>query len=150
MQVMLLSKTQDSFSRVSEEDLQKNKHIMKMEEINKEKMEAVEILYCPPDVVDAHGDYMTREDIEYMVKNFNDNIRDIPINISHAVNLPPSIVYPVKAWVNETDCYIGDTFIPEGTPLVKIKFEDPELWEMRKNGTLMGVSIGAMGERYND
>ena len=56
------------------------------------------------------------------------------------------------------DVYIGNPAKPsemilvkEGQPIVKLKFSDTEigkyLWEKRKSGKLLGVSIGAKGKR---
>ena len=53
----------------------------------------------------------------------------------------------VKAWVNECPCVIGETEVPEGQPIVKVKFHNTELWEMRKDGRLKGLSIGGKGKR---
>ena len=78
-----------------------------------------------------------------MVDNFNQNISNVSGNLGHLKNTDK--FKPVKAWVNEVDCYIGDEFVVEGTPLVKIQFYDPELYQARKDGILKGLSIGAMG-----
>lgn len=120
-----------------------NKTTPVIKQLNDEEMVAVEWLYCAPMEADAHDEGMTATEIEKMVSSFNANIDKIAGNIGHAVNVDG--VHPVKAWVNECECYIGDQLIPEGTPLVKMQFTDPDLWELRKNGTLMGVSIGARG-----
>lgn len=110
-----------------------------------EKMESIEVLYCAPLEADAHGEAMTENEIRKMVDNFNTNIHKIKGNFGHAVNTDQ--FSPMKAWVNECDCMIGDEFVPEGLPLVKLKFHDPELWQKRKDGVFKGISIGARGRR---
>lgn len=108
-----------------------------------EKMEVVEVLYCLPDEADLHNEGMNEKEIRKMVNNFNDNIDKISGNIAHAVNT--TAFKPIKAWVNECECMIGEEVVPEGMPLVKVKFFDKEMWNKRKDGTLQGVSMGARG-----
>lgn len=110
-----------------------------------EKMESIEVLYCAPMEADAHGEAMTEEEIRKMVDNFNTNIHNIKGNFGHAINTDQ--FSPVRAWVNECDCMIGDELVPEGLPLVKLKFHDPELFQKRKDGVFKGISIGARGRR---
>lgn len=113
-------------------------------QFEEEKMEVIEIMYCPPEYDDLHGERMSEIEIRKMVENFNLNIDKIKGNLGHVKNTDK--FKPIKAWVNEVDCYIGETFVSEGTPLVKNKFYDAELYQMRKDGILQGVSIGALGE----
>lgn len=110
-----------------------------------EKCESIEVLYCAPLESDAHGEGMTEDEIRKMVDNFNENITKIRGNFGHAVNTDK--FSPVKAWVNECDCTIGDEIVKEGIPLVKLKFHDPELFQKRKDGVFKGISIGAQGRR---
>lgn len=125
----------------------KDESIPIIKKFEDEKMEAIEILYCKPMEADAHDEGMTEEEIRKMVSNFNQNIDKIKGNIGHIVNIDG--FKPLKAWVNECDCYIGDEFVPEGMPLVKTKFTDVDLWEKRKAGLLKGVSIGARGVKVD-
>lgn len=80
-----------------------------------------------------------------MVDNLNMNIQKGKVkgNIAHIANTDK--IEPIKAWVNPVDCMIGEEFVPEGMPLIKMKFHDSELWDKRKTGILKGVSIGAKG-----
>ena len=106
-------------------------------------MQAIEVMYCPPEKDDLHGERISEIEIRKMVDNFNANINNVKGNLGHIKNTDK--FYPIKAWVNEVDCMIGDQLVVEGTPLVKIQFKDPELYEARKSGKIMGLSIGAMG-----
>lgn len=108
-----------------------------------EQMESIEVLYCAPLEADAHNEGMTEDEIRKMVDNFNTNITKIKGNFGHAVNTDK--FSPLKAWVNECECLIGDQVVPEGMPLVKLKYHDPELWQQRKDGLFKGISIGARG-----
>lgn len=117
-----------------------------IKQFNLEKMEAIEWLY-PLEEDDLHGEAMDREEIQKMVESMNKANEEgkLSPNIGHVQNT--NGWYLVKAWVNETDCYIGDTFVPEGWPLAKTQFIDKSLWEARKDGRLTGLSIGARGRR---
>ena len=117
-----------------------------IKQFNDEKMEAIEYLYTYGEE-DAHGEQMTLDEIRKMVDSLNRAVANgkLKSNINHSVDVEGFHV--VKAWVNECDCMIGDTLVLEGFPLVKIKFTDKRLWEARKSGELMGISIGAIGER---
>ncbi len=117
--------------------------VVKHNQFDEEKMQVIEVMYCPPEYDDLHGERMSDLEIRKMVDNFNDNIANVSGNLGHLKNTDK--FKPVKAWVNEVDCYIGDEFVVEGTPLVKIQFYDPELYQARKDGVLKGLSIGAMG-----
>lgn len=121
--------------------------LVKHNKFDEEQMQVVEVLYCPPEEDDLHGERMSDTEIRKMVDNFNENIDNISGNLGHMKNTDKFT--PVKAWVNEIDCYIGDELVVEGTPLVKIQFNDPELYQARKDGVLKGVSIGAMGVKVN-
>lgn len=117
--------------------------IVKHNKFDEEKMQVIEVMYCPPEHDDLHGERMSELEIRKMVDNFNTNIKNVSGNLGHLKNTDK--FKAVKAWVNEVDCYIGDEFVVEGTPLVKIQFYDQELYQARKDGVLKGLSIGAMG-----
>lgn len=117
--------------------------VIKQNKFDEEKMQVIEVMYCPPEYDDLHGERMSDLEIRKMVDNFNQNISNVSGNLGHLKNTDK--FKPVKAWVNEVDCYIGDEFVVEGTPLVKIQFYDQELYQARKDGILKGLSIGAMG-----
>lgn len=117
--------------------------IIKHNKFDEEQMQVIEVMYCPPEYDDLHGERMSDLEIRKMVDNFNDNITNVSGNLGHIKNTEK--FKPVKAWVNEVDCYIGEELVVEGTPLVKIQFYDAELYQARKDGVLKGLSIGAMG-----
>lgn len=117
--------------------------VIKHNKFADEQMQVIEVMYCPPEYDDLHGERMSDLEIRKMVDNFNDNIANVSGNLGHMKNTDK--FKPVKAWVNEVDCYIGDELVVEGTPLVKIQFYDAELYQARKDGVLKGLSIGAMG-----
>jgi len=120
-----------------------------IKQFDQDKMEAIEWLY-PLEEDDLHGEAMNLDEIKKMVTSLNEanTSGKLSPNIGHVQNTDSW--YLVKAWVNETDCYIGDTFVPEGWPLAKTQFVDKSLWEARKDGRLTGLSIGARGKRVTE
>lgn len=121
------------------------KEVALIKQFDEEKMQAVEVMYVP-NSVDAHEHAMTTEEARKMVDSFNLAITKGKLkgNLCHAENT--DAIEPLKAWITECECKIGETHIPEGWPLVKVQFHDKGLWELRKAGKLMGVSIGARGK----
>ena len=115
--------------------------LIKQNKFEEDKKQVIEVLYCPPDEEDLHGERMTEQEIRKMVDDFNANIDNISGNLGHLVNTEK--FKPIKAWVNEVDCMIGDELVVEGTPLVKVQFFDDDLYQARKDGVLKGVSVGA-------
>lgn len=115
-----------------------------IKQFDDEEMIAIEPLYVSVGEVDGHGDMIeSMEEMEALVKSFNE--------ANEAGNLQSSFFHKhktdkfsiLKAWVNQVDCMIGDSLVPEGQPIVKIKFNDSKAWNLRKEGKLQGVSIGA-------
>ena len=118
-----------------------------IKQFNDDEMIAIEVMYAPPNVEDGHGECMDSETIHKMVESCNKAISEGRLSggLFHSENI--SEIEILKAWVNECDCIIGETTVPEGLPIVKVQFHDEGLWELRKSGKLRGLSIGAMGER---
>lgn len=115
-----------------------------IKQLDDEEMIAIEPLYIGRDEIDGHGDgYATQEEVYKMVDSFNQAIADgnLKSNFDHGDFCEDFVA--VKAWVNEVDCYIGDTLVPEGQPIVKTQFLDKDKWEARKAGDIKGVSIQA-------
>lgn len=126
----------------------KEKPLQSIVKFNEEEMVSIEPLYCLPMEADSHEDGMSLEEIRKMVDNINYNIDTITGNIGHMVDTQG--FYFTKAWVNECECMIGEELVPEGQPIIKVQFEDKDLWNKRKSGELMGLSIGAVGNRVTN
>lgn len=46
-------------------------------------MQVIEVLYCPPEEDDLHGERMSDLEIRKMGDNFNENITNISGNLGH-------------------------------------------------------------------
>lgn len=111
---------------------------------NDEEQIAIDVVY-EPFKPDAHGQWMSESTIRKACANFNTELANgaVKPNLFHLSETDKFIIE--KSWINEVECVIGDQIVPEGAWLIKTKYLDPELWEMKKSGELMGVSIGCQG-----
>lgn len=94
-----------------------------------------------PDVVDAHSDTISAEEIRKACHNFNKSIV-AQANLFHLVNTESFSV--VESYVTPVDMELNGQIIKSGTWLVNLQFSDA-LWEDVKADKFSGVSIGAMG-----
>lgn len=93
-----------------------------------------------PDVEDAHGHQMTREEIEKMAHGFMKSGRTSMIDVQHD---------------NQTDygCYMVESFIARdsdpdympGSWVACVKVENDEIWRAIKSGELTGFSFEGLG-----
>ncbi|QEG08591.1 hypothetical protein [Aeromonas phage 4L372D] len=112
-----------------------------------EEMIAYEVVY-EPDTKDAHGEWMTQETILKACENFNKNLElgNVKPNLFHFANT--DLFSIEKSWIQqEIDVVVEATNQPikAGTWVVKTKYNDPDLWLLKKAGVIQGVSIGARG-----
>ena len=119
-----------------------------IKQFDNEQMIEVAPVYIAPMEIDAHNDSITLEETYTMVNNLNKSIANSNLkpNFDHRESTDKFSF--IKAWVAECDCEIGGHLVPEGQPLLKVKFHDAELWEDRKNGKYTGWSIGAMATSF--
>lgn len=112
-----------------------------------EEMVSYEVVY-EPDTLDAHGEWMSEDTIEKGCENFNANLKDnvVKANLFH---LGETEAFTIEdTWVHrELDVVVSETDQPikAGTWIAKLKFHDPDIWEMKKAGIIQGVSIGGKG-----
>lgn len=118
-----------------------------IKQFNEDEMVAIEPLYIAANEVDGQGDTISLEDTHGMVDSLNKAIGDgrLQSGLFHKHKTDSFTIE--KAWVNEVACTIGETEIPAGQPIAQVKFHNVDAWELRKNGELSGLSIGA---RFTD
>lgn len=121
-----------------------------IKQFNDESMIAVESLYITADTVDLHGDTISLEETHKLVKNFNEANEEGTLQTSLFHGHKSESFQVNKAWVNPYECMIGETVVPEGQPLCEIQFTNKKAWELRKSGTLMGLSIGATSDNIEE
>ena len=116
-------------------------------EVLDEEMVSYEVIY-EPFVKDAHGEWMSDKTIEKAMVNFNKNLADgvVQPNLFHLKNTDSFTIE--SSWVQkELDVQVVQTgeLIKAGTWVAKIKYNDENLWKLKKAGVIGGVSIGAKG-----
>lgn len=119
----------------------------KTEEILDEEMISYEVVYEPM-IKDAHGEWMTEATIEKACENFNKNLEKgiVQPNLFH---LKETDSFTIEStWVQkEFDVKVVQTneVIKAGSWVAKIQYNDTELWNLKKQGIIGGVSIGGTG-----
>jgi hypothetical protein len=116
-------------------------------EVLDEEMVSYEVIY-EPNVKDAHGEWMSEKTIEKAMENFNKNLESgvVQPNLFHLKNTE---AFTIEAtWVQkELDVQVVQTgeLIKAGTWVDKIRYNDENLWNLKKANVIGGVSIGAKG-----
>lgn len=107
-----------------------------------------EIVY-EPDTVDAHGQWMSKETVEMACESFNENLKNgnVKANLFHLMDTDTFEV--VDTWINkELDVNVTMTGEPikAGAWVAKLYYTSDSLWQLKKDGVIGGVSIGAVGD----
>lgn len=125
----------------SEEDLsfEKSVPILKVDE---EKRIVTGIVY-EPDVLDAHGEFMTADEIEKSAHQFLKDFR----NIDKQHDFVASETEVVESWITKEDGNLGEQEVKKGTWLLSVHVPDDDTWSEIKKGELTGFSMGGVGER---
>jgi hypothetical protein len=113
-------------------------------------MYAVEPLYVAPGEVDGHGDTMALEDIESMVESLNKANEEGRLQSGLFHKHKTDVWTLDKAWVNPVECMIGDQLVRKGQPIAKTLFTNKVAFNMRINGDIAGLSIGARAKETID
>lgn len=118
-----------------------------IKQFNEDEMIAIEPLYTAVGELDAHGDYIaTMDDMRGFVAALN-KANEEGVLQSSLFHIHKTQGFKLnKAWVNECECSINGTPVKTGMPLAEIQFLNKDLWELRKKGTITGLSIGAMAK----
>tara|TARA_R110002096_G_scaffold367773_1_gene561006 strand:+ start:453 stop:965 length:513 start_codon:yes stop_codon:yes gene_type:complete len=114
---------------------------------------SVEIIY-EPNVLDAHGEWMSEDTLSKACENFNKNLAagNAKPNLFHIKDETEKLEI-LRTYTLPCECTIGDTLVKQGTWVAEIKWHDKALWKQRtvpdENGVLAisGTSIGALGRK---
>ncbi|MEC1928299.1 XkdF-like putative serine protease domain-containing protein [Bacillus amyloliquefaciens] len=98
-----------------------------------------------PDVPDAHGDYMTAEEIEKAAHGFLADARNIDTN--H--NFEGGTCEVVESYVAPDDFEIGNAVIRKGSWVLVTKASD-EVWDQIKAGVITGYSMAGTADVYEE
>ena len=112
-----------------------------------EEMISYEVVY-EPNTKDAHGEWMSIETVQKACEDFNKYLEEgvVQPNLFHTQNTDYFTIE--KSWiVPEIDMVVEATGekVKAGTWVAKIKYNNEDLWTLKKSGVIGGVSIGATG-----
>ena len=142
----LKNKLLEAFSEFLEKAVGSTTQEQKPETLD-EEMVSYEVIY-EPFTKDAHGEWMSDKTIEKAMENFNKNLEKgvVQPNLFH---LKDTEAFTIEStWIQkELDVKViqTDEVIKAGTWVAKLKYNDADLWQLKKSGVVGGVSIGAVG-----
>ena len=116
-----------------------NKTVQVTKALNEDKQLATYIVLVP-DEVDLHDHVYDAETVEKACISFN-----LFCQQSNLCHLEDTNLFDiVQSYISPVDMVLGETFVKKGTWLATIKANTPELWTDIKDGTFVGLSIGAL------
>ena len=142
----LKNKLLEAFSEFLEKAVGSTTQEQKSETLD-EEMVSYEVIY-EPFTKDAHGEWMSDKTIEKAMENFNKNLEKgiVQPNLFH---LKDTEAFTIEStWIQkELDVKViqTDEIIKAGTWVAKIRYNDADLWQLKKSDVVGGVSIGAVG-----
>ena len=142
----LKNKLLEAFSEFLEKAVGSTVQEQKPETLD-EEMVSYEVIY-EPFTKDAHGEWMSDKTIEKAMENFNKNLEAgiVQPNLFHLKDTESFTIE--STWIQkELDVKViqTDEIIKAGTWVAKIRYNDADLWQLKKSGVVGGVSIGAVG-----
>lgn len=96
-----------------------------------------------PMVEDAHGNYMTEEEITKAAYWFSKN--GDSVDIQHSFEALDNATV-VENWVAKADFKLGDELITKGTWLMTVEVSSNDVWEAVQKGEITGFSMGGLGK----
>lgn len=111
----------------------------------KETHHVTGIVYEPL-VEDAHGDFMTAEEIQKAAYWFAKN--GVGNDVQHSFT-PQSGLTVVESWIAKADFEIDGEKIAKGTWLMTVEVTDADIWTSIEKGEITGFSMGGRGQ-YSD
>lgn len=96
-----------------------------------------------PMTEDAHGNYMTEEEIRKAAYWFAKNSDSI--DLQHSFETADGLAV-VENYVAPSDMTIGDTPIVKGSWIITVECANDEVWQAVQKGELTGFSMGGIGK----
>lgn len=123
----------------------KKSQVEVLKEYSDEEMVSIEPIWRPANEVDLHGDTIDLIEVRKMVDNINKKIENGTLKAGLFHTHETEVFKWQRAWVQEADAQLGETFVKAGTPLISAKWFNKKAWEDKKSGKLMAPSFGAKG-----
>ena len=106
------------------------------------KLKQVLFVVMQPDVVDAHGDVTSEEEVRKACHSYN--LTCNKVNLFHLAETESFVA--VESYITPVDLQIGDRFVTKGSWLANLQVYDDDLWLAIETGEVNGISIGAMAD----
>lgn len=91
---------------------------------------------------DAHGNYMTEEEITKAAYYFAKNGGDV--DLQHSFE-PLDGAAVVESWIAKADFQCGDETVQKGTWLMTMEIDNQRIWDAIEKGDITGFSMGGVG-----
>lgn len=95
-----------------------------------------------PMTEDAHGNYMTADEIAKAAYWFAKNGNKVDLQHNFVSEEGTAVV---ESWIAKSDCDIGGETVKQGTWLMTVEINDDSLWQSIQNGEITGLSMGGLG-----
>lgn len=135
------------FSGSGQESKEKVENVAKAVNTDKRLFTAVVLR---PNTPDAHGDIYDEETVEKACHNFSQFCRKA--NIQHIVDVENDSISFVENYIAPQDFQLGDGMVMKGDWVATAKVNNDDIWEMCKDGTFTGFSVGCLAttEKIDD
>lgn len=109
---------------------------------DEEQMEELSVVYSP-NVPDAHGEWASETTVAKISQDLKKGFSDgtLKLNLFHMDPLEKSDVEVLDVFLLEDEVTVGDKYAPAGTCVMKVKYHNKKLWELRKAGVIGGFSL---------
>ena len=96
-----------------------------------------------PEVNDLHNDIYSADEIRKAQESFNEHC--MTPNLQHIANVGADSIVIEKSFILDVDAVIGDRPVKSGTWVQQWKINDSDLWDLCKDGSFTGFSVGCGG-----
>ena len=96
-----------------------------------------------PMVEDAHGNFMTEEEIAKAAYWFAKNGNGIDLQHDFETLENANVV---ESWIAKADFELGGETVKKGTWLMTVEVSDDEIWDKVQKGEITGFSMGGVGK----
>jgi hypothetical protein len=97
-----------------------------------------------PEVVDAHGEIYSEEEVLKACRNFNAVC--MKTNLQHMYQMEDDAAKFIESYVTPADMNVEGVIIKKGSWVATMKVKNDSLWQAVKEGEFTGFSIGCMAQ----
>ncbi len=95
-----------------------------------------------PNEVDLHGDIYDEDCVEKACHQYNEVCRKA--NLQHLIQT--ELATPIESYIAKSDFELGEGKVLKNDWVMTMKINDDSLWDMCKEGTFTGFSVGCMAK----